>query len=256
MLLSNKHVKVVMLTIFAMSVLATPIHTCDDKKKQVIEKKEVVSIKDTDIPLYVGVPLAFNEVLESSGRINVAEEKKEIYTEERKEVSVTSSISAEVPEITQEPVKLASNGNPYVYYEVYDFFYGSEKYHILDYELQEYTYELCIENNIEEYFTLILCQLYYESQYKTDIISETNDYGIAQINKCNHNWLSKKLGITDFLDAKQSISCNIHMMSSYLKKYSVESSLFCYNTGKPNGSNAYSRNIIYMWNNGIKKIEE
>lgn len=168
--------------------------------------------------------------------------KETILTEEQK----SEKVETEIP---------IDNKSLYVYYEVYDFFYGSETYHTLDYELQEYTYDLCVENQIEEYYTLILCQLYYESQYKADAISKSNDYGIAQINKCNHEWLSGKLGITDFLDAKQSIACNIYMMSNCLKKYSVESSLFCYNTGKVNGSNAYSDNVIYMWNNGVRKIE-
>ena len=159
-------------------------------------------------------------------------------------------------EMIKETVETSSNWDPYTYYEVYDFFYGSNQYHSLDYELQRYTYNLCVEYGIEEYYTLILCQLYYESQYRADVISASNDYGIAQINICNHKWLSKTLGITNFLDPEQSILCNIYMMSNNLKKYSVESSLFCYNTGKPNGSNTYSNNIIYMWNNGVREIEE
>lgn len=152
--------------------------------------------------------------------------------------------------------KLSSNKNPYVYYEVYDYFYGTNKYHKLDFNLQEYTYELCIEYDIENYYSLILCQLYYESKYISDAISESNDYGLAQINISNHKYLSDKLNITDFLDPKQSILCNIYIMSDYLKKYDVESSLFCYNTGKQNGSNAYVKNIMYMWKNGINKISE
>ena len=146
--------------------------------------------------------------------------------------------------------------NSYVYYKVYDFFYGTDKYHSLDSKLQKYTYDLCVEYEIEDYYTLILCQLFYESKYETDLISETDDYGIAQINKCNHKSLREKLGITDFLNAEQSIKCNIYLMSDYLKKYGVESALFCYNTGKPNGSNTYSKNIMYMWNNGVKEIKE
>lgn len=255
MLLSNKYVRkivsVLILLIFIISCAIIPTQTCNDKEKEVINGKEIEISFTTETHaqlLYSGVILAFNELSESSSIINVA------YTQEKENIEVSSPVP-ETPAPTEEPVKLASNGKPYVYYEVYDFFYGSDKYHSLDYELQEYTYDLCIENGIEKYFTLILCQLYYESQYKTDVVSGSNDYGIAQINKCNHSWLSKELGITDFLDPKQSISCNIYMMSSYLKKYSVESSLFCYNTGSTNGSNKYSRNIVYIWNNGVREIK-
>lgn len=262
MLLSNKRVRVIVPVLITSLVLTTPPLTCDDKKKQVIEKeREVINVTNTP-SLYGGVSLTLTEILKSSGEINVAEEEKIKLTSSNKDIVTTSSVSTEslgqtvVPEETEEPEKLASNGEPYKYYKVFDFFYGSKEYHRLDYNLQEYTYDLCIKYGIENYYTLILCQLYYESQYKADAVSASNDYGIAQINKCNHKWLSKELGVTDFLDAKQSILCNVYLMSSNLKKYSVESSLFCYNTGSPNGSNTYSRNIVYMWNNGVKKIEE
>lgn len=238
MLLSNKR-KCIRMTlvpiVFVISALTSSIHTCEDTKKQV-NKKEKAILTENDY--YANSPLTYNNVSKSSGEINVAKEK----TKKAKQVKNT--------------VKLASNRKPYVYYEVYDFFYDSNEYHSLDCELQEYTYELCIEYGIEEFYTLILCQLYYESKYNTNAVSQSGDYGIAQINECNFDWLSQELGVTNFLDAKQSITCNIYMMSDYLKKYSVESSLFCYNTGSPNGSNAYSENITYMWNNGVREIKE
>ena len=237
MLLSNRRIKIIIaLVTFIITTSIIFIHTCDDKEKQVIKKREVMLTEVEHVPITY-----FSSSLIVSNN-NLTKERK-----------VISSNSIEAPE---ELVRLASNKKPYVYYEVYDFFYGSDKYHSLDYELQEYTYELCIEYDIEEYYTLILCQLYYESKYNAKAISSSGDYGIAQINKCNHKWLSRKLGITDFLDAEQSISCNIYMMSDFLKKYNVESSLFCYNTGSPNGSNTYSDNIIYMWNNGVREIKE
>lgn len=262
MLLSNKRVKVIVPIVTMTLVLITPPLTCNDKEKSVIEKEEESTVLTvTNTPrLCSGVSLVLSEILESSGEINVAEEKYEVTSERKKELNTGSSVSSEVPTViseeTEKPIRLASNGKPYVYYEVYDFYYGSNEYHNLDYKLQEYAYDLCIEYGIEDYYTLILCQLYYESKYDPNVISESNDYGIAQINKCNHKWLSKKLDITNFLDAKQSILCNIYLMSNNLKKYSVESSLFCYNTGSPNGSNTYSRNIFYMWNNGVRKIKE
>lgn len=262
MLLSNKRVKVIVPIVTMTLVLMTPPLTCNDKEKPVIEKEEDCTVLTvTSTPrLCSGVSLALSEILESSGKINVAEEEYEVTSERKEELNTKSSVSNEVSTViseeTEEPIRLASNGKPYAYYEVYDFYYGSDEYHNLDYNLQEYAYDLCIEYGIEDYYTLILCQLYYESKYDPDVISESNDYGIAQINKCNHKWLSSKLGITNFLDAKQSILCNIYLMSNNLKKYSVESSLFCYNTGSPNGSNTYSRNIFYMWNNGVRKIKE
>lgn len=142
----------------------------------------------------------------------------------------------------------------YTYYKVYDEFYGSNDYHTLDKELQEYMYDLCVEYEIEDYYSLLLCQLFYESLYRSDVISRTDDYGIAQINICNHKWLSETLGVTDFLDPKQGILCNVYLMSESLKNYDAENSLCRYNTGKP-GSNQYSQNIMYLWENNIIEVE-
>ena len=224
MIKSIKYMRNILMLYVFITTLTTPISICADRDKQIVKEIEEEQITINEITFSSGVEIILNK----------SEEQKEI----------------------KEIIKLASNGKPYVYYKVYDFFYGTEKYHELEHEYQEYTYELCIEYDIEEYYPLILCQLFYESKYDSTVISSTNDYGIAQINKFNHEWLSEKLGVTDFLDTKQSIKCNIFMMSGYLKKYSVESSLFCYNTGNPNGSNAYSENIIYMWENGIKEIKK
>lgn len=152
-------------------------------------------------------------------------------------------------------IEIFGNINTYKYYEVYDFFYNSDAYHALDFELQELTYDLCVNYGIKEYFTLILCQLYYESEYNTTAKSSTNDYGIAQINVCNHKWLTEKLGITDFYDPKQSILCNVYMMSGYIKKYGPEKALTKYNTGKAKAPNRYTKNIMYMWENGVREIE-
>lgn len=142
------------------------------------------------------------------------------------------------------------NEKHYKYYKIIDNGHQTS----MDKELQKYTYDLCVEYGIEDYYTLILCQLYKESTYIENLISKTNDYGIAQINVCNHGWLSKKLGVTDFLDARQSILCNIYLMSDYIEKYGVESALVCYNTGKPYSSNSYAREVINLWNNCI--VEE
>lgn len=175
------------------------------------------------------------------------------------DISATSSNAPEdkkeVPEL-EIPVKKPF----YRYYKIVVNDYETT----LSYDLQEYTYDLCVEYEITEYFTLILCQLYQESSYRENLISGTNDYGIAQINVCNHKWLSKELGITDFLDPKQSILCNIYLMSNYIEKYGVERALICYNGGSPNSKNerahAYAEKIIRLWNNNIieteKEVEE
>lgn len=166
---------------------------------------------------------------------------------EEVEYSDNESENVQTGNTVTEPENLAKDGTQYKYYKIVD--NGYQK--ALDEDLQEYTYDLCVDYGITEYYTLILCQLYKESTYRENLISETNDYGIAQINISNHDWLSEVLGVTDFLDARQSILCNIYLMSDYIEKYGVESALVCYNTGKPYSSNPYARKIIDLWNNCI-----
>lgn len=96
---------------------------------------------------------------------------------------------------------------------------GPEIYNVpLDDALQRYTYNLCVDYEIEEYYPLVLAVMWRESEFVPTIISKTNDYGLMQINKINHKWLSEELGITDFLDAEQNIHAGVFMLSLYLHK--------------------------------------
>lgn len=123
-------------------------------------------------------------------------------------------------------------------------------------DLQDWVYEMCAEYGIAGHEKLIIAQLYCESSYRADAISKTNDYGIAQINHCNHKRLSEKLGITDFLDARQSIRCGVYMMADGLKTNSgeEEKALVAYNMGQSKVnkgvvSSKYSRRVIKIKNN-------
>lgn len=103
----------------------------------------------------------------------------------------------------------------------------------LDTELQHYTYNLCVEYGVEEYYPLMLAVMWHESNFNEKVVSRTNDYGLMQINKINHKWLSEKFGITDFLDAKQNIKAGVYMLSTYLLKYEdIDKALMAYNLGE------------------------
>lgn len=119
-------------------------------------------------------------------------------------------------------------------------------------EVLEYTYELCQSKNAN--FGLVMAIIENESQFKSDAISPTNDYGLMQINKNNHTWLSEELGITDFLDSKQNIQAGVHILSLFSNKgYTEHQVLMCYNLGesgamrkRSNGiyETGYSRKVI------------
>lgn len=118
-------------------------------------------------------------------------------------------------------------------------------------EYQDYLYEMCIKYDVEEYYTLFIAQMYHESGFETDVVSATNDYGLMQINVCNHDNLENKFGFTDFLDPYVSIESGVYFMSTFLHKYNdVEKALVCYNRGESaviNGtySTDYSKGVLY-----------
>lgn len=121
-------------------------------------------------------------------------------------------------------------------------------------DLQLYTYNRCVEYGIPEHYELVLAMMWQESNYTPDIVSATDDYGIMQINACNHEWLSDLLGTTDFLDVYQNIDAGTYIISKMLLKYGDEhKALMAYNMGE-NGAalnwdagiytSSYSREII------------
>lgn len=117
-------------------------------------------------------------------------------------------------------------------------------------QLQNYLWDQCVEYEITDYYELLFVQIYHESAWNPKAVSGTNDYGLMQINKSNHEWLKDTLGITDFLDPYESIRAGVYIMQSYLKKYNdVQKALVCYNMGEGkviNGitSSQYSRDIV------------
>lgn len=123
--------------------------------------------------------------------------------------------------------------------------------------LQVVTFETCIGYDIEDYYTLVLALMWVESRYDISAISRTNDYGLMQINKSNHEWLSEDLGISNFLDAEQNIKAGVYVLSNYLLKYEdVHKALMAYNMGARGASkhwnrgvytSAYSRKIVATW---------
>lgn len=109
-------------------------------------------------------------------------------------------------------------------------------------ELQEYTYYLCKAYYIDFDFAMAL--MYTESEFKTDIISPTNDYGLMQINTCNHKELEDKLGITDIIEPYQNIRAGLYILRGLFEKYD-NAAMVCmaYNLGE------YGASVL--WDNGI-----
>lgn len=116
----------------------------------------------------------------------------------------------------------------------------------LDAELQKYTYDICTENNVD--YKMVLAMMGQESSYQEDAISKTKDYGILQINQINHKWLEDKLGIENFLDAKQNILAGVYMLADLTEKYAdIDKVLMAYNCGESGAQK--------LWEEGIYSTE-
>jgi soluble lytic murein transglycosylase-like protein len=107
-------------------------------------------------------------------------------------------------------------------------------------ELQDYTYQLCKNKGLD--YELVLAVMYTESHFKPNIVSKTNDYGLMQINKCNHGWIKRDLGLNNMLDPKQNIQAGVAMLNGHVKKYGVShKALMAYNMGTGGMKKAVSR---------------
>lgn len=101
-------------------------------------------------------------------------------------------------------------------------------------ELQLFTYEQCVEQDID--YTLVLAVMWRESRFKTGVVNVnrngTRDSGIMQINDVNKGWLAKELGITDLMDPKQNIIAGTTMLGRLTEKYGEHNALMAYQYGE------------------------
>jgi soluble lytic murein transglycosylase-like protein len=113
----------------------------------------------------------------------------------------------------------------------------------LDEELQDHIWNLCCAYDIEEHYELVYAVIYRESSFRSNCKSSSS-WGLMQINKCNHENLSKKLGITDFLDPYQNVHAGIYMLSNLIHKYDdVTKALMAYNMGEGGASKLWRQGV-------------
>lgn len=113
----------------------------------------------------------------------------------------------------------------------------------LDYDVQRYIYRQCKHN--DDLYCFIMAMIEQESGFDAGEVSSTNDYGLMQINSCNHEKLQDKYGRKDFLDPYDNVYCGIRIIRGYLKEFKYKNlSLMAYNMGKY-GARKLWRNGIY-----------
>lgn len=91
---------------------------------------------------------------------------------------------------------------------------------------------------------LVLALIDIESGYDASSVSTTNDYGLMQINECNHEHLLAKLQLTDIMDPMQNVEAGCYMLGKLNDKYQDEhKALMAYNMGEAGAQK--------MWDAGI-----
>lgn len=133
----------------------------------------------------------------------------------------------------------------------------------MDEELQYYCYMLCKGYDID--FTLVMALIAHESNYENECVSRTNDYGLMQINKCNHEWLTEILGVNDFLDPEQNMRAGCFVLRQLFEKYTdTDLVLMAYNMGADNAkklwdmgiyTSAYAQDVERIQGEYVKEIE-
>ena len=113
----------------------------------------------------------------------------------------------------------------------------------LSHNLQDFIYEICVDEGVP--VTLVLAMIEAESGFNPEIISSTNDYGLLQINKLNHEWLRESYRTADMINPYQNVFCGIKIIGTFIKKYNNDynKALMAYNMGDYGAKKA--------WQNGI-----
>lgn len=103
---------------------------------------------------------------------------------------------------------------------------------LLPYDLQEIMQDYCGVYNVPYALALAIAEV--ETHFDPDAVSPTQDYGLMQINQCNHEWL-QSFGM-DPLTHAGNIEAGLYMIGNYLNKYEdMEMALMAYNNG-PGGA--------------------
>ena len=150
-------------------------------------------------------------------------------------VSAKSTTTAEVVETTCETTESTTSERVEdirVYYDC-----------PLSHDLQDYIRTLC--GNYGVPMSLIIAMIEVESSFRPNVVSKTNDYGLMQINKVNHEWLREEYGITDFLDPYQNVFCGITMVAEhYTRYYDVNRTVMAYNLGVTGAKRLWDESIF------------
>lgn len=154
-----------------------------------------------------------------------------VFATSKKETGSITTIPIKPAVLVKEPTVEATEPQP-IYYDC-----------PLSNDLQDYIRELCSDKDVP--MSLIIAMIEVESSFRANIISKSDDYGLMQINKINHEVMSEKYGITDFLDPYQNVFCGITIIAEHLEKTDgdIALALMRYNCGATGAKRLWDKGI-------------
>lgn len=123
-------------------------------------------------------------------------------------------------------------------------------------DLQEFVFYLSAAYEMD--FTFVMALIQHESNYRADVISRTNDYGLMQINEINHPYLQEQLAIADFLDPYDNIRAGMFVLRKLFEKYETpEKVLMAYNMGEGGASRLWEQGIFEInYSKSVLQIQQ
>lgn len=111
---------------------------------------------------------------------------------------------------------------------------------LLSYECQQILMDCCSKYSVP--YALGLAMAEVETHFDPDAVSSTGDYGLMQINACNHEWLGE-LGF-DVMTYEGNIEAGIYMIAQDIQQYEdFELALMAYNCGPTGARNLWAQGI-------------
>lgn len=125
----------------------------------------------------------------------------------------------------------------------------------LDDATQQMILDKCEEYNIDFAFTMAV--IFKESSFRPDADSGSS-VGLMQINRCNHEWLSEELGITDFFDPEQNVTAGLYMLHQLFEKYDdPHQVLMAYNMGEAGARKFWNQDkFTSKYSEGVMQVAE
>ena len=109
--------------------------------------------------------------------------------------------------------------------------------------LQRYLYEICADEGVP--VTLVMAMIEYESEFDPEAVSQTDDYGLMQINAVNHERLNEEYRCADMMNPYQNVFCGVTIIGSYIERYDgdLTKALMAYNMGDSGAQEAWSNGV-------------